>query len=126
MNRPPVVDPRLTSLLADFFPTVCQVAAKTIVGENPLGEEIEEWTVVPGLDGLRAAFAPVFPRHDDEVRADQLTTATMARFVELAGAYTEITTAMRLVSGSDTWNILSAAIDSQSVLTRLMVEQVTI
>lgn len=125
MNKRPILDPRMLERLSGFFPTTIDILSTTNAPDS-MGSPVDDFTIV--YEGIPAAIAPI---HDLIPIAGEMKTATLnyntdTRHVTLKGYYPNITEKMVMVADAETYNILGVEHDMFLVLTRLVVELVTI
>lgn len=117
--RRSIISPQLPAHLRSFFPQQGQAQQRSVTADA-MGGEIETWTA--SLSGIACHVAPA---QGEEIRAEDGTYRIPTHEILLRGYYPTIETAQRFVVGVLSYDILSVSHDSQSVITRLRVREVT-
>jgi hypothetical protein len=127
-----LVHPRLfDALIPKFYISRCDIQSRTLVpnaGGDVSGANAT-WAALDGLSDIPCSIAPILLKRGDEIRVEKTTFVENAFFVDLAGSYPEITPLMRVLvyddAGSVTYDVLTASVNSQRTITRLVVEEIT-
>jgi len=130
-----IVDPRMLSRLANFFPSLCTIQEATYTVDTH-GYPEPTWEDKEGHIDLACAIAPMYqgaPERAEITRADG-TIVVATHHISLAGYYPDIRPEMQVVIDRDfgdggfgegeIWDIVSVETSSHQELTRLRVRKV--
>ena len=120
-SRMPLIDGRLLTDLADFFPSTCTIQDYT-EANDAAHQPIKTWANLAAHIDLPCRKAP--SKGDEFKRPDQ-TFATNVSIIEIAGYYDSIVETYRVVLDTDNYDILLVEHDGSSKLTRITAEIVT-
>lgn len=123
MRKLGIVHPGLLATLDDFYPSTGTVQQSTPT-QSASGELIDSWSDLAEHVDLPCRIVPATWRAGLEERLPEKTIVVETHTVALRGHYSDITEAMRFVSGGTVYNILRVEHDGQSATTRLKVELV--
>ena len=117
-SRMPLIDGRLLTAVADFFPTECtiQEATSTLDAAH---QPIPVWADIAGHTDLPCRKAP---SSGGEYKRPDKTFATNVSIIEIAGYYSDIEVINRVVIGTDYYDILLIEHDGSSKFTRIIGE----
>ena len=117
-NRLAIIDGRLLTANADFFPSTCTIQDFT-EALDAAHQPIKTWADLAGHIDLPCRKAP--GRGDEYKRPDQ-TYAINVSIIEIAGYYSTIEETYRVEIGTDYYDILLVEHDGSSKLTRITAE----
>jgi len=119
-TRMPLIDSRMTTKQADFFPQSCTIQTFT---------ETQSTSGYPspgaGIDFLTGIACRIAPTAGKEIKNPDGTYTIGSHVILLAGYYATITTKMVAVIDSITYDILAVEFDAEHETTRLPVQVVT-
>lgn len=116
-----LVHPHLMQTLErDFFPQQCTIR-EPVKSRNAIGGEQRVYQDFPGHNGLACHVAPA---QGGERRTEQQVYLDSTHVIMLNAAYPNITEEMQAVVDGLAYDILLATLDSQKVLTELIVRLV--
>lgn len=116
-----LIDSRLLTQLADFFPDLCTIQ-KSVPTQGDSGFLTDVWSDFAGHVSLPCRKSPI---RGSEPRLPNMTYTINMCFITLRDYYNTITTSMRTQVNSINYNILAVEFDGQKEMTRLTVEIVT-
>jgi len=114
------IHPRMFEELTAFYPAVCAVQAATEVRDE-VGQPIEAWANVPGLDALPCR---VSPSGGSERRQPNQVYSLSTHVINLAGHYATISTKHRAVVALQAYDILLVEHDGNQQMTKLVCQVV--
>lgn len=116
-----LIHPRLMQTLErDFFAQTCTIR-QPVKSSNAIGGETRTFSNLPGHNGLACHVAPA---QGSERRTEQQVYLDATHVIMLNAAYPKITEEMQVVVDEVAYDILLATLDSQQVLTELVVRLV--
>lgn len=115
----PLIDPRLTTKLADFFPQSCTIKT-SVVTQSTSGREI-----LTPADFITDIPCRIAPTAGKEIKKPDGTYTIGSHVIVLDDYYSTITTKMTAVINSITYDILAVEFDAEEETTRLPVQVVT-
>jgi len=118
-TRMPLIDSRMTTKQADFFPQSCTI--KTFV-ETQSSSGMPINTPADFIADISCRIAPTTGK---EIKNPDGTYTVGSHTILLAGYYSTITTKMTAVINSITYDILAVEFDAEHETTRLPVQVVT-
>lgn len=115
-----LIHPDMVESLPDFFPSICTI--QEAAESNNVNTNEIEYTWSNLFSGVNCTIGRDTTL---EKRMPDKTVTTSTHRIVLMGLYA-VTEAMRVVIGSDAYNILNVENDEQSVKTSLVVEKVSL
>ena len=118
-TRMPLIDSRMTTKQADFFPQTCTIQT---FNETQSSSGMPINTPADFLTDIACRIAPTVGK---EIKKPDGTYTVGSHVILLAGHYATITTKMVAVIDSITYDILAVEFDAEHETTRLPVQVVT-
>lgn len=119
-NQLGTVHPSMLTALSGFYLSTCTIQQAT-ESQNNIGDVTHTWANLSGHVDLRCRIAPA---SGNEVKQASQIYAEYTHIVALAGAYTTVTEAMRVIVDGVTYDIVAAQFDGNHKTTRLLVRLV--
>jgi head-tail adaptor len=116
-----LVHPGLMASLADFLPLALTVQTRAS-GRDAFGQPSGAWASLAGHVSLPAALSPAQGR---EVKGAAQSYAIASHLAVISGAHSDITTGMRALIGSTSYDIVSVDVDDTGTLTQLALQVVS-
>ncbi len=126
MRAPTITDSAMLTELALFFDQTCTIRKRGTATADTVGQPTTAFADYAGHVSIPCRVAPVSSLSAGGRKTlPEMIISTTAVVIVLAGNYPTITTAMHVVVGTTTYQVVNVISDSEGLYTELVAEVVT-